>query len=139
MKPEEKTIRWENTGVADEPYQASVDGFVWRLRLGDFPAEPLYTLFVEGKETATFNDWPAAWQKPPLPVLPRYYLVNDRPVRFIPTPEGGMDVEALNMHTGVFERDLSYLTKVMDPFADVDSVTEAEFEERVAEVRSGIS
>ena len=42
-------------------------------------------------------------------------------------------------HTGVFERDLSYLTKVMDHFADVDSVTEAEFDARVAEVRSGIS
>ncbi|MBV6492935.1 MAG: hypothetical protein LDLANPLL_00940 [Turneriella sp.] len=132
MNPAERKIHWSTAAGADNSYEARVEGQYWQVRIGDFPAEAMYTLFIDGMEVSTFNDWPVLWQKPATPSLPRYYLVNDRPVRFIATPEGGMDVEALNMHTGVFERDLSYLTKVMDPFADVDLVTEAEFEARVA-------
>jgi len=135
MKPEEKTVFWQVAHDAKLLYQAEVGGENWQLRSGDFPAEALYTLLIQGKEVATYNDWPPAWSRPPI-AGSKYYLVNDRPVQFMPTPSGGMDILALNMRTGEFEREMGYLTKVMDPMADVDSVTHEQFAENVAAIRA---
>jgi hypothetical protein len=44
-----------------------VDEQTWLIRLGDFPAEPLYTLLVDGAEIESFDAWPAAWTRPLLP------------------------------------------------------------------------
>ncbi|MBF0105537.1 MAG: hypothetical protein HQM16_09460 [Deltaproteobacteria bacterium] len=68
----------------------------------------------------------------------KYYTVNDRPVRFVVMPDGGMDVEALNMATGIFERDMSYLSKCSGGEGDIDSFTEAEFNEYVDEIRKNL-
>lgn len=130
MSPTDRAVSWSITGHALYPYEAWIEGQQWRLRLGDFPAEPLYTLLIDGKEAATLDDWPAKWKKTPADSLPRYYIVNDRPVRFIPTGDGGMDIEALNIRTGEFERAMEYLTKVMEPFADVDTVSEEELDRK---------
>jgi hypothetical protein len=73
------------------------------------------------------------------PDLPWYYAVNDRPVKMVATPDGGMDVLVLNMSTGEFERDMSYLSKVFAPFKDVDQFTEQQFEKYVAELRQKIA
>jgi uncharacterized protein (TIGR02996 family) len=63
--------------------------------------------------------------------LPRYYAVNDRPLKFVATPEGGMDVLVMNLRTGEFERNMDYLwvmtARGSKPHADVDSLNEAEF------------
>lgn len=68
-----------------------------------------------------------------------WYAVNDRPVKFQPTPDGGLDVLAMNMRTGRFERDLSYLTRCLEPHADVDQFPdEASFDAYVAELRRRI-
>jgi hypothetical protein len=40
-------------------------GLEWRIRLGDFPAEPLYTLAIDGTPIESFDTWPAAWTRPP--------------------------------------------------------------------------
>jgi hypothetical protein len=138
MEPGLTPVHWKLTPDAEYPYDADVAGRHWRVRLGDFPEEALYTLLVDGKETATFDDWPAAWAKPSLPKA-KYYLVNDRPVRFILTPEGSMDVQALNMRTGEFERAMEYLSKIMAPFADVDSISETDFNVRVTQVRKNLA
>lgn len=45
-------------------YKATVDGQNWTVRMNDFPAEPLYTLQIEGKEIIDFNNWPERWTKP---------------------------------------------------------------------------
>lgn len=137
VAPELRQVLWQKTADAEYPFAATVEGESWRLRPGDFPAEALYTLVVDGTDTATFNDWPPAWKKTEAASdLPRYYFVNDRPVKFVSTPDGGLDILALHMRTGEFEREMNYLTKVTDPFADVDAVSEVEFDARVAEVRS---
>jgi len=47
-----------------EPWEAEVGGQRWRVRLNDFPEEPLYTVIVDGREVASFNDWPACWTRP---------------------------------------------------------------------------
>ena len=49
-----------------------------------------------------------------------------------------MDIEALNMRTGVFERDMSYLTRCTCPDGDVDAFDKAAFYERVEEIRKNI-
>lgn len=135
MSQRGRAIVWSGTSDAEHPYRARVDGQDWVVRIGDFPEESLYTLFIEGSEIESFDDWPAAWTRPDK-ARPKFYAVNDRPVRFVPTADGGMDIQALNMRTGEFERAMQYLTKVVDPFADVDELDEAEFEQRVAEIRA---
>ena len=57
-------VVWTRTADVDEPYSALVDGRAWALRLGDFPAEPLYTLFVDGESVGAFDTWPEAWTRP---------------------------------------------------------------------------
>lgn len=64
LNPHLRAIAWQRTGEAEFPYAASVDGQDWRVRVGDFPAEALYTLLVAGESVAEYDDWPAAWQRP---------------------------------------------------------------------------
>ena len=59
-------IVWEPTGDGEVPYRAEVDGRPCRVRVNDFPVEPLYTLLVEGEALADLEDWPAAWVKSPI-------------------------------------------------------------------------
>jgi hypothetical protein len=67
-----------------------------------------------------------------------YYAINDRPVKLVPTEEGGMDVLVLNWKTGDFERDMSYLSRCYDPSQDVDQFTEAQFNDYIAQLRQNI-
>lgn len=57
-------VTWTNTPDVHHPLSAVVDGQAWVLRLGDFPAEPLYTLVVDGDEIGSFDTWPASWTRP---------------------------------------------------------------------------
>jgi hypothetical protein len=68
-----------------------------------------------------------------------FYTVNDRPVKFVPTEGGGLDVQVLDMRTGEFVRDMSYLSKVFEPGKDVDQLSEAEFNARVDAIRREIA
>jgi hypothetical protein len=54
---------WKDSEDIDWPWIAAVGKAVWRLRLNDFPEEPMYTLFVDGNEVGDFNDWPELWQR----------------------------------------------------------------------------
>ncbi|MCS6912067.1 MAG: hypothetical protein RMK29_20440 [Myxococcales bacterium] len=71
--------------------------------------------------------------------LPWYYTVNDRPVKMVPTPDGGMDVLALNMTTGEFERNMDYLSRCLGHVGDVDELGEAEFTRRVEQIRQELA
>jgi hypothetical protein len=59
-------VRWE----AQPPnrnhviYEAMVERSKWKIRLNDFPDEPLFTLLVDDVEIIHFNDWPKEWTKP---------------------------------------------------------------------------
>jgi hypothetical protein len=55
---------WEQTGDGEVPFQTKVGARVLTIRVNDFPAEPLYTLLVDGEAVEDLNDWPAAWVKP---------------------------------------------------------------------------
>lgn len=60
----EVALVWSPTGDAECPYEAHVEAQRWRVRVGDFPAEALYTLLVDGAETERFDAWPACWRRP---------------------------------------------------------------------------
>jgi hypothetical protein len=58
-------IAWEDTRNPEFPYRSFIAGRWWVMRINDFPAEPLYTLMIEGQEALDLEDWPAIWKKPP--------------------------------------------------------------------------
>jgi hypothetical protein len=59
----DRSIRWHRTRDVYMPFAASYDGRSLDLRLGDFPAEPLYTLLVDGVEMLSLDSpWPAGWR-----------------------------------------------------------------------------
>lgn len=71
--------------------------------------------------------------------LPEYYAVNDRPVKIIPTLDGGMDVLVMNLKTGKFERDIDYLPYGSEAWKDIDKFSEEQFERYVEELRRKIT
>ena len=60
--------------------------------------------------------------------LPLFMIFGRRPVKFIPTPDGGMDILAFDWESGEFERDLSYLSKFFKHSPESEEVTEEEFD-----------
>ena len=70
--------------------------------------------------------------------LPEYYTVNDRPVKLLPTPDGGVDVLVMNLKTGEFERDIDYLPYGSDAWKDIDKFSEEQFNKYVSELRHKI-
>lgn len=59
-----KAIVWNRTKSAEFPYQTTSEGKQLKIRINDFPAEPFYTLLVDGKAEESFDDWPTAWVQP---------------------------------------------------------------------------
>jgi hypothetical protein len=60
----DRSISWHRSGDVDAPWAARYGDHVLRLSLGDFPAEPLYTLLVDGVEVLSLDStWPDGWQR----------------------------------------------------------------------------
>jgi uncharacterized protein YjaG (DUF416 family) len=58
-----RDVTWDDTGDVDFPWSAQVDGARWRVRINDFPDEPMYSLEIEGVVVGDFNDWPGQWAR----------------------------------------------------------------------------
>lgn len=58
-------LKWAKCAsiVSGFAFEAVFCGRIFKLRLNDFPEEPLYTLIVDGKEIINFNDWPSKWRR----------------------------------------------------------------------------
>ena len=56
-------LDWSSTKDAERPFRARLGGDLWMIQLNDFPAEPMYTLLVDGKKVGDFDEWPAAWKR----------------------------------------------------------------------------
>lgn len=56
-----RAVHWRKTADVDHPWEADVDGRLWRLRLGDYPAEDLFTLIIDGRELGSLNEVPTSW------------------------------------------------------------------------------
>lgn len=57
-------LSWQWTDDNETPYRVVVDGHELVIRTGDFPAEPMYLLRIDGDEAYALDDWPAAWKRP---------------------------------------------------------------------------
>jgi hypothetical protein len=67
----------------------------------------------------------------------RFYTVSDRPVAVVPTTDGGADCVVFDFGTGELVPDRSYFGYVTPGSGkDVDVLTEAEFEARLAACRA---
>jgi hypothetical protein len=56
-------VKWRRD--TDDPeflWNAEVGKETWRVRVNDFPKEHLYTLFVDGNELGSFDEWPQPWE-----------------------------------------------------------------------------
>jgi hypothetical protein len=71
---------------------------------------------------------------------PRYYAVNDRPVKVVRCADGGSDILVLDWSSGTFVPDRSYWEKISNTGIgkDVDELTEAAFQTRVAVLRAAV-
>ena len=56
-------VEWQETDDADFPYRTRLDNIEWRIRIDDFPDEPLFSLIREGKHVADFDDRPSFWKR----------------------------------------------------------------------------
>jgi len=65
----------------------------------------------------------------------RFYIVGDRPVKYIIDPDGGAGIYAFDWKTGDFTLAMFYLSRFRGSMDDVESVTEKEFEEYVMKLR----
>lgn len=70
MKPELKNIlertsvSWAETGDVYFPYVTKIAGEEIKLRIGDFPDEPLYTVINGiGEEIMKINGFPDNWSR----------------------------------------------------------------------------
>jgi hypothetical protein len=63
----DRPIAWEHTGDGELPYRAEVGGAELLVRVNDFPAEPLYSLLVNGQLECDLEDWPERWVRPGVP------------------------------------------------------------------------
>ncbi|HEX5732078.1 MAG TPA: hypothetical protein VF131_04505 [Blastocatellia bacterium] len=57
----EEEVNWTKGADPNYPYEAKINGDQLVVRLNDFPDESLYTLIVNDKEVASFDDWPEQW------------------------------------------------------------------------------
>lgn len=69
---------------------------------------------------------------------PRYYAVNDRPVKIVKLPDGGSDALAFDWSTGGFAPDRSYFERTGDHGKDIDQLTEEKFTALVRVLREPI-
>ena len=49
-------VRWQRTTDGEWPYRASAEGHELAVRVNDFPAEPLYSLFVDDEHVTDLED-----------------------------------------------------------------------------------
>ena len=59
-----ESIDWKRTADPRYPFAAKFEGEKCVIRLNDFPDEHLYTLFVDGEEIVSFDDWSSSWNRP---------------------------------------------------------------------------
>ncbi|MBW4691854.1 MAG: hypothetical protein KME27_08800 [Lyngbya sp. HA4199-MV5] len=71
--------------------------------------------------------------------FPWYFAIDDRPVKVIATANGGMDVLVANLTTGKLERDMQYLAYCFEPGQNVQRLSETEFNDRLAALRTSLS
>ena len=58
-----RSVAWKTTNELDHPWEATVEGMRWQVRLNDFPDEVMYSLLIDGEKIDDFHDWPPGWER----------------------------------------------------------------------------
>jgi len=58
-----RELSWKSTSDPAYPWQTEVDGNSWRIRVNDFPDEPMYSLIIGSENAGDFHDWPETWRR----------------------------------------------------------------------------
>lgn len=58
-----KIIKWERTDDPLFPFKAMLEKNELKIGINDFPDEPLYSVYVNGKKTFDLDSWPVLWKK----------------------------------------------------------------------------
>ena len=72
---------------------------------------------------------------------PRYYAVNDRPVKLVECADGSVDALVLDLATGAFASDPAYFARISDtgPGKDVDQLQDEDaFDALVGAIRTQV-
>jgi len=56
-------IAWRQTGDPFIPWDATVAGHLWQVRINDFPDDYMYTLLIDSEASGDFHEWPQAWDR----------------------------------------------------------------------------
>jgi len=59
----QSAMQWHPTSNVDRPWSAKVGTDRWELQVNDFPAEQMYTLWINGERVGNFDDWPKKWKR----------------------------------------------------------------------------
>lgn len=59
----QKPLSWQETEDTDFPFAGHWGGAAARLRLNDHPAEPLFSIIVQGQNVGNLEAWPEAWSR----------------------------------------------------------------------------
>ncbi len=58
-----KVVTWEQTEVPEYPYEAFVEGHLWKIKLRNLPVEYPYTLIIDDHEIMEFKNFPSVWKR----------------------------------------------------------------------------
>ena len=58
-----RRIIWSKTADSEFPYVAVGEHGRVKIRINDFPAEPLYSLIADDVVLCDFDQWPPNWQR----------------------------------------------------------------------------
>jgi hypothetical protein len=120
---------WEMVDAVAAFLASTLDGIVYAPDEGFFDKNLQPICSFHGKRTKSGASQAGALE------LPRYWIVGDRPVKAVPTVDGGMDLLAYDWETGELARSFALLEEVLFPDHEVDIVTEEEFDRKIEELR----
>jgi hypothetical protein len=67
---------------------------------------------------------------------PRYYAVNDRPVKLVELPTREVEVLVYDFASGELVRDMSYASRIYEHGKDIDKLDEDQFDALIEQLRS---
>ena len=65
FKPDfaETPVNWRKTGDPDQPFDATVAGERWQVRINRSPGDARYTLLIDDAAVLDLTDWPNVWDR----------------------------------------------------------------------------
>ncbi len=83
---QERQLVFEYFEDVDYPMICQLEDQEVRMRLNDFPAEPMWTVFVNDERIGDIDNWPPLWARPSREDYPESWRKIDHDLRKNPRP-----------------------------------------------------